>query len=97
VGPHGFTVDLHALGAVRDKVGRLADHLTGPPRDVPDAEAFGHARMTKAVDEFATRETRSMAQLAGEAVSIRRRLGETIKTYRQADDNAAGRFGEIAS
>jgi hypothetical protein len=97
VGPHGFTVDLKALGAARDKVGGLADQLTGPPRDVPSAEVLGHARLTDAVNEFATREKRCMAQLASEAGSIRHGLAETIKTYRQVDEEAAGRFGGIAS
>jgi hypothetical protein len=97
VGPHGFSVDLGALGAVRDRVGRVAEELTGMPRDVPSAEAFGHDRLAKAVDEFADHEKRGLARLAGEADSIRERLAETIKVYRKVDEDGAGRFGAVVS
>lgn len=97
MGPHGFTVDLDALGAARDRVGRLAEQLAGPPRDIPETDVFGHVRLAEAVNEFADRERRGVAQLAGEARSIRHRLAETIKTYQKADRDGAGRFGSGAS
>jgi hypothetical protein len=92
----GFTVDLGALAAARDRVGRLAVELTGPTRDVPSAEAFGHGRLAEAVTEFATREKRSMASLNGEVESTRHRLVETIKVYRDTDEDVARQFGGIA-
>ena len=95
--PHGFSVDLGALGAVSDRIGRLAEELTGLPRDVPKAEVFGHGRLAEAASEFATREKRGLARLASEAESIRQGLAETIKTYQKVDEDGAGRFGDIAS
>lgn len=89
----GFTVNLVALGAARDRVGRLAAELTGPPRDTPDTEVFGHGRLAEAVNQFAVREKRSLAELTGETESIRRGLTETIKTYRDTDQDGASRFG----
>jgi hypothetical protein len=90
----GFEVDLDELGAARDKVGRLAAELTGPPREVPGAEAFGHERLAKAVNEFAAREQRGLTRLAGEAKSFHHGLSETIRTYRDTDEDSADRFGE---
>jgi len=96
VSSDGFTVDLDALGAARDRVGRLAADLTEPPPAVPGVEVFGHGRLTEAAEEFAAREKHGRERLAGEAESIRRGLAETIETYRQADEDGAGRFGRIA-
>jgi hypothetical protein len=83
VNPDGFTVDLDELGTARDRVGRLAEELTGPPRDVPSAEVFGHGQLAEAVNEFAAREKRGLARLASETESIRKGLAETIKTYQK--------------
>jgi len=88
----GFTADLDALGAVRDRIGRLTDELTGPPRELPDAAVFGHDRLSAAVSTFADREKDGLAALAEEAESIRDGLAETIKAYRAADEDSAGRF-----
>lgn len=92
----GFEVNLDALSAARDQVGRLAAELTRPPRDVPSAEVFGHDRLAQAVNEFATREKSGRTRLRGEAESFRRRLAATVKTYRDTDEDCAGRFGGIA-
>jgi hypothetical protein len=96
VGPDGFTVDLDALVAARDRVGRLAAELINPP-DVPRAEAFGHDRLAEAVDEFSARGQRRLAWLANEAASIQHRLDETLKAYRKMDRDNAGWFGGTAS
>jgi hypothetical protein len=92
----GFTVDLGALDAARDRVGWLTEELTRPPREVPNDEVFGHGRLAEAVNEFAAREKHGLAWLAGEAESIRHGLAETIKTYRKVDEDGASRFGSIA-
>jgi hypothetical protein len=97
VGPDGFSVDLDALGAARDRVGRFAEELSGPPRDIPNTDVFGHDRLAEAVKEFADREKHGLAQVAGEAESIRDGLAETIKIYRKADDDGVGRIGEITA
>jgi hypothetical protein len=96
VSSDGFEVDLGALSAAREQVGRLAEELAEPPRDVPSVEAFGHDRLAEAVNEFVAREERGLASLTGEAESIHQRLAETIKTYREMDEGVAGRFGGIA-
>jgi hypothetical protein len=88
----GFTADLDALGAARDRIGRLTDELAGPPRELPDAAVFGHDRLRAAVGTFADREKDGLASLAEEAESIRDGLAETIKVYRAADEDGAGRF-----
>ncbi|WP_460396448.1 hypothetical protein [Actinophytocola sediminis] len=94
----GFAVDLEALGVLRDRVAVVAEELTEQPtQEAPRAETFGHRRLTEAVNEFATQEQRGRSQLASEAESIRHRLAETIKTYRQADDEGVSRFGGIGS
>lgn len=94
----GFQVDLEALSAARDRVGRLADELGRlPDRDVPVAKSFGHTGLADAVEEFADREKRGQDQAAGETESIRRRLAETIDAYREADDTGARRFRGIGS
>lgn len=93
MGSDGFEVDLGALGAARDQVGRFATELTEPRHAVPGADVFGHGRLAKAVNEFATQEKSGIARLAGEAESIRGKLAETIKTYRDADEDSAGRLG----
>jgi hypothetical protein len=95
VGADGFAVDLGALGVARDGVGRLADELTGPPRDVPGDEVFGHSGLARAVGEFTPRERRGVAWLAAEAESIRHGLAETIRTYRRTDETAARRFRDL--
>ncbi|MGB3438713.1 MAG: hypothetical protein WBA97_08160 [Actinophytocola sp.] len=92
----GFEVDLGALGAARDQVGRIAAELSEPQRVVPSADVFGHGRLAKAVNEFAAKEEVGVSGLAGEAESIRSRLAETIRTYRDADEDSAGRLGSIA-
>ena len=92
----GFEVDLGALGAARDQVSRFAAELSEPRRSVPSADVFGHDRLAEAVNEFAAKEKVGMARLAGEAESIRSRLAETIRTYRAADEDSAGRLGSIA-
>lgn len=88
----GFTADLDALGAARDRIGRLTDELTGPPPDLPNAEVFGHDRLSAAVGTFAEREQEGRAALAEETAAIRAGLAETIRTYRAADEDGAGRF-----
>ena len=93
----GFTVDLDALAAARDRVGRLAAELAKPSRGVPNAEVFGHEGLHKAVNEFAVREKRGLALLARETESIHQGLAETIKTYQETDEDVAGRFREIES
>lgn len=90
----GFEVNLDALSAARDQVGRFAANLTGPPREVPSTDVFGHDRLTKAVNEFAAREKHGRARLAGDAESFRHGLAETIRTYRDTDEGSAGRLGE---
>ena len=95
MGADGFTVDLGALGAARDRIGRLADELTAPPRDVPSGEVFGHSRLAEAVGTFTPQEKRGVAWLAAEAESIRHGLAETVKVYRQADEAAARRFRNL--
>jgi hypothetical protein len=97
VSTNGFTVDLEALGAARDRVGRLAEELHGPPREVPNAGVFGHRRLAEAVDEFTAREERARACLTSEAESIRDELAETIKAYKKVDEDGAGRFRSIVS
>ena len=97
MGSEGFAADLDALGAVRDRIGRLTAELTGPPRDVPGADAFGHGRLSAAVAEFAAREQRGLASVVGEADSVRHGLAETIRAYRTADEDALGRFTGIES
>ncbi len=97
MGSDGFTADLDALGAARDRIGRLTAELTGPPRDVPSAEVFGHGRLGDAVKEFAAREERGLATVAAEADAVRHRLVETIRTYRAADEDGADRFTGIES
>jgi hypothetical protein len=97
VSSDGFAVDLDALGTARDRVSRLTEELTGPPREVPSAEAFGHSRLAEAVNEFADQERHGLSRLVGEAESIRHGLAETIKTYQQVDEEGAGRFGGISS
>lgn len=92
MGSEGFAADLDALGAARDRIGRLTEELTGPPRDVPGADVFGHGRLTDAVKEFAAREQRGLALVVGEADAVRRRLAETIRAYRAADEDGADRF-----
>jgi hypothetical protein len=91
----GFTVDHEALGAARDRIGRLAEELAVPPRDVPSADVIGHDRLNEAVNEFADREKRGLALLAGEAEAVRHELAETIKAYRRADEDGAGLFKGI--
>ena len=94
----GFQVDLEALRAARDRVGRLADELGQlPHRDVPVAKSFGHTGMADAVEKFADREKRGQDQAAGETESIRRRLAETIDAYGEADDAGVRRIREIGS
>ena len=88
----GFTVDLDALGAARDRIGRLTDELTGPSRDVPDAAVFGHDRLGAAVGAFAGKEKDGLAMLAEETERLRAGLAETIKAYRVADEDGAGWF-----
>jgi len=95
VSSDGFTVDHEALGAARDRIGRLAEELTVPPRDVPSAEVIGHDRLNQAVNEFAVRERRGLALLAGEAEAVRDGLAETIKAYRRTDEDGAGLFKGI--
>ena len=92
----GFEVDLGALTAARDRIGRLAEELTEPPRDVPSAEVFGHDRLAEAVNEFAAREKHGLARLTGEAESYRHGLAETIKNYRDAEEHSTSRFRGIA-
>jgi hypothetical protein len=96
VSSDGFEVNLDALSAARDRVGRLAAELTGPPRDVPSAEVFGHGRLAEAVNEFAAREKRGLTRLTEETESIRHGLAKTIQNYRDTDGGVAGRFGGIA-
>jgi hypothetical protein len=96
VSSDGFRVELDALAAASGRTGRLADELAESPRDVPGVEVFGHRRLSEAVDEFAARERQGRARLAGEAESIRHGLAETVRTYRQADEGGAERFGGIA-
>lgn len=94
----GFQVDLEALRAARDRVGRLADELGQlPHRDVPVAAVFGHDGLAGAVEEFAEREKRGQGQATGETESIRRRLAETIDAYGEADDAGVRRIREIGS
>jgi len=95
VGSDGFGVDLGALSAAHDRMERLAAELAKPLRDVPSAVAVGHERLHSAVTDFADRERRGLAMLSDEAESIRYRLAETIRTYRERDEDAAGRFGDI--
>jgi hypothetical protein len=95
VGSDGFTVDLGALSAAHDRVGRLTAELVQPPRDAPGAEVFGHDRLHNAVSEFAVQEKRGLAMLASEAESTRHGLAETIKTYRKTEEAAADRFRDI--
>lgn len=101
MGADGFAVDLGALGWARDRVGRLADDLSTPRRDVteelPRHTVFGHDRLAEAVREFAPRERSGLALLAGEAESIRHGLTETIRTYQKADEAAAQRFRQLTS
>ena len=92
----GFTVDLDALGAAGARAGRLADELAESPGDVPGVEVFGHRRLSEAVTEFAERERRERARLTGVAESLRHGLAETVRTYRRADEDGAGRFGGVA-
>ncbi|MCT2582645.1 type VII secretion target [Actinophytocola gossypii] len=96
VSSDGFTVDLDALGAAGARAGRLADELTASPATFRGVEVFGHRRLSEAVTEFAERERRERARLAGVAESLRHRLVETVRTYRRADEDGAGRFGGIA-
>lgn len=88
----GFTVDLDALGAAHDRIGGLTDELTGPPPDLPPADVFGHDRLSAAVGTFADREQDGRAALAEESQAIRDGIAETIRTYRAADEDGAGRF-----
>ena len=88
----GFTADLDALGAVRERIGRLTDELAGPPRDLPDAEVFGHDRLHAAVGTFADKEKDGLAAIAEETDALRAGLTETIRVYRAADEDGAGRF-----
>lgn len=97
MGSDGFGVDPEALSAARDRIGRLAAELAEPPRDAPSADAVGHERLHGAVTEFAEREKRGLAILSHELESIRHRLAETIRTYRERDEDAAGRFGDMES
>jgi DNA-binding ferritin-like protein len=97
VAQDGFAVDLDELGAARDRIGRLAEELNGPPRETPSDDAFGHHPLAKAVNKFSDQEKESMARLVKEAESIRHELTETIKTYRKADDDTAGQLGGISS
>jgi hypothetical protein len=96
VSSDGFRVDLDALGAVRDRVDRLAGELAGPSRDVPGADVFGHGRLAEAINEFAAQEERGRARLTAEAESIRDRLAETVRTYQRGDEDGADRFGGLA-
>lgn len=91
----GFTVDPDALRGARDRIGRLAAELTGPPRDVPSAEDFGHDRLALAVNAFAASEKRGLSLLAKEAETIRHGLSETIETYQRTDEDGAGWFRGI--
>ena len=97
MGSEGFAADLDALGAARDRIGRLTAELTVPPRDVPGADVFGHGELGEAVKEFAAREERGLASVVGEADAVRHRLAETIKAYRAADEDGAARFTGIGS
>lgn len=92
----GFAVDLNSLRAVGDRVGRLANELAGPSREVPSADVFGHGRLAEAINTFASQEKIGLARLTAEAESIRDRLAETVKTYREVDEKGAGRFKGIA-
>lgn len=88
----GFAVDLGALGAVRNRVGSLAEQLAGPPRDISTPEVFGHTRLAEAVKVFAAQENRGLAWLTGDMESIRDTLAETIKSYQKLDERGAGWF-----
>lgn len=88
----GFTVDLDALGAAHDRVGRLAAELTGSPRDTPDADAFGHRGLAEAVHAFAGQGKRELAELADETEAIRAGLAESAERYRRADEDGADLF-----
>jgi hypothetical protein len=94
--PDGFTVNLDALGAARDRLVGWSV-LTGLPREVPNAGVFGHRRLAEAVNEFTAREERARACLTSEAESIRNDLAETVKAYKKGDEDGAGRFRGIAS
>ncbi|MBP2330428.1 hypothetical protein JOF56_010813 [Kibdelosporangium banguiense] len=91
----GFAVDLEALSAVRDRVGRLAGELAGPPREVPGADVFGHGRLAEAVDRFAAEEKLGLGRLTAEAEAIRDRLADTVRAYQQGDESGADRFKGI--
>lgn len=88
----GFAVDLGVLRGARDRIGRLAEELAGPPRDVPGAGVLGHAALAEAVTRFADREERGLALLTSEAESCRHGLTETIRTYQKADEDGADLF-----
>ncbi|TDV51089.1 hypothetical protein [Actinophytocola oryzae] len=92
----GFEVDLDALDAAREQVGRLVEELNGPPRDVPSAETFGHDRLAEAVTEFADREKPGIATLTDETMALHRGLTEVVRAYRDEDEDGAGRFEDIA-
>jgi hypothetical protein len=96
VSSDGFAVDLDALSAVRDRVGRLAGELAGPSCEVPGADVFGHGRLAEAITRFAAEEELGRARLTAEAESIRDRLAETVKTYHKGDEDGADRFKGIA-
>lgn len=93
----GFTVDLDALGAAHERIGRLAGELTGPPHDLPGADAFGHRGLAEAVHSFARQEKRDLAELTGETESIRRGLAESVECYRRAEEDSVGLFRAAGS
>ncbi|MCE7001805.1 hypothetical protein LWC34_02960 [Kibdelosporangium philippinense] len=93
----GFAVDLEALNAAGDRVGRLAGDLAEPSHEVPSASVFGHDRLADAIDKFAAQEEDSRTRLTAEVESIRDRLAETVRSYRQADEDGAERFKDIAT
>lgn len=92
----GFSVDPEVLGGARAGVGRLLRDMSAfsVGGDV-SSSVFGHELLAASFVEFRERWGGGVAELARDVEVIHRRLGETVRDYRLADESGASLFRRL--
>ncbi|MBB5152542.1 hypothetical protein [Saccharopolyspora phatthalungensis] len=93
----GFRVDLAALKDAADGVSGTLEQVSR--RRVSDIDcdkaAMGHSRLADTVEDFCSRWSLGVDNLAKDAKEISGRLTECVKSYEEVDQGAQDRLDQI--